>query len=283
MSAKSIVLVGGPDSGKSNYLARLWAALAGNECELFAPSPPEKIGYVEGLLEHLLQGRFAPRSGSGLEDGAHDLTITVSHRHSQGQSATLVVPDVLGELWKNVVLSSEIPQRWHDRLQQAGAALLFVRAHSKQNHSPLDWVTAQNLLAAGLGEELEAGAIPTQVALCELLRTLESTLSRQAGRPRVAVVVAAWDMLDPEARTRSPYEYLERQFPMFAGRLKDEMALDVQVFGLSILGGDVGDPEFRSNYLKKGIQEAGYVVVDKDAALDKTMDVTLPIQWLLRS
>jgi len=43
------------------------------------------------------------------------------------------------------------------------------------------------------------------VLLCELLRYLELLLADRVdgGRPRVAVVVAAWDLLDPELRAGS--------------------------------------------------------------------------------
>jgi hypothetical protein len=283
MSEQSIVLVGGPSSGKSNFLARLWGALLKQEGALIAPSPPDKIEYVESLLRHQLQGKFAPRSDLALENQNHDLTIKVAFKGTVDSPASLIVPDVLGELWKKVVVASEIPHKWFDTLRHADSALLFVRAHNEENHDPLDWATASSLLGAGLGFEGEADAVPTQVALCELIRTLELNLARARRRPRIALVVAAWDTLDPAQRDKSPFEYVASQFPLLAGRLQDDLSVDIQLFGLSIFGGDVGEAEFRDSYLKGGgLASAGYIVATNGESTYRTNDVTLPIQWLLR-
>lgn len=279
---QNIVLVGGPNSGKSNYLARLWVSLSKNEGRLLAPTPPDKIAYVEKLVQHLFQGRFAPRSDSSLDGAGNDLTVSIALRNSTPEvAATLVVPDVLGEIWKNAVEHSELPQRWHDLLASSNTALLFVRAHSEDNFEALDWVTASDLLANGLGDSKVVKEVPTQVALCELLRMFEGVLSRARGRPRVAVVVAAWDMLDPIERTSPPMCYLDGQFPLLAGRLRDALELDVRVFGLSIVGGNLKDDAFRQKLLEGGIVGNGYVVVEEMGQLAQSPDVTLPIQWLL--
>lgn len=282
MSARTVILVGGPSSGKSNFLARLWGALVKKEGALRAPSPPDRIEYVEKLLHHLLSGQFAPRSETTLEDGDHDLTIGITHTDIPEASADLVVPDVRGELWKRVVTSTEIPPKWLDIAKNTSSALLFVRAVSEENSDPLDWVTSAKLLAAGLGEIEAADEIPTQVSLCELLRFLELTLSRDDAKPKVAVVVTAWDALPPDTRKGSPMAYIQEQFPLFAGRLRDVSDIDVRVFGVSILGGDVGNAKFRDEYLNGGgLKGAGYVIVDSDDVPKAEKDITIPIQWLI--
>lgn len=283
MGHESIVLVGGPNSGKSNFLGRLWVSLSKGEGGLLAPADPDKITYVESLVAHLFQGKFAPRSSSSLEEGSHDLTINVALRNNQDVAASLVVPDVLGEIWQKAVATSELPQVWYDRLTKSSSALIFVRVHSDDNHEPLDWVTARGLLEAGLAEGRNATEIPTQVVLCELLRILEGTLDSSTGRPRVVVVVSAWDLLDLEARSAGPTSYLRKQFPLFAGRLLNESNLEVKVVGLSVLGGDVSDPAFKASIQEQGIVGKGYVVEDGVPSFQEHKDVSLPIQWLLGS
>ena len=281
--SKNIVLVGGPSSGKSNYIARLWVSLSNNEGRLLAPTTPDKIDYVEKLVSHLLAGKFAPRSDPSLEELGHDLVVDVQVRDSNPLiSASLVVPDVLGEVWKKAVANSELAQQWYDTLSETSAALLFVRAHSEDNFDALDWVTAGELLGAGLGEKAAANEIPTQVALCELLRMLENLLTKEAGRPRVAVVVAAWDSLDKTGRASPPIKYLETQFPLFAGRLRDTLDVDVRIFGLSVVGGDLSIPAFRDKLLVSGIPGNGLVVFEEDGKVVEDKDVTVPIQWLLK-
>ncbi|WP_234086911.1 hypothetical protein [Azonexus sp. R2A61] len=282
MSAHTVILVGGPNSGKSNFLARLWGALVKHEGALRAPLPPDKIEYVEKLLHHLLIGQFAPRSETTLEESEHDLAIGITHIDRNDISADLVVPDVRGELWKKVVSSSEIPPKWLEIIKGTESALLFVRALCEENCDPLDWVTAKELLASGLGENEAVDAIPTQVSLCELLRMLENTLSKANGKPKVAIIVTAWDALPPDIRTQSPLTYIQEQFPLFAGRLRDSSDVHIRTFGLSILGGDVGNAQFREQYLNGGgLKGAGYVVFEENGQIIQDKDVTHPIQWLI--
>lgn len=314
MTRRSIVLLGGPDSGKTNYIGRLWPSFKKRKGVLQAERLPDDIAYVDGAVEHLMQGSFAPRSDRNLEVGRADFTISVRNANGEGGLTELMVPDISGELWTRTVATFEISQEWLDVIHEAEGAVVFVRAHSDQIVQPLDWVTARTILqlddedeavaevlADGAGEsaverpladeeydnsvELASGpSLPTQVLLCELLRYLDLYLANRANgsRPRIAVVVAAWDLLDPGARAGGPMAYLRREFPLFAGRLADAGRLDVKLFGLSIVGGDLTDDEdFRNRFLERDITEQGWVVVEDTDGLKTDADVMLPIAWAM--
>jgi len=167
-----------------------------------------------------------------------------------------------------------------NELRRANAALLFVRVGSEQDVRPLDWVTSKNLLEK-LGNEGEQG-LPTQVMLCELIRFLEASLSkREDGQlPRLSIVVSAWDRVDTAIFAQGPEAYLEREYPLFAGRLADLEKIDVQIFGLSVVGGDLkDDPDYRKAFLESGLGEHGWVAVRDADDWRKDPDVTLPIAW----
>lgn len=322
------MLLGGPDSGKTNYIGRLWPSFKKRKGVLRAERLPDDIAYVDGAVEHLMQGSFAPRSDRNLEVGRGDFSISVRGANGEGELTDLMVPDISGELWTRMVATFEISQEWLDVLNEAVGAVVFVRALSDQIVQPLDWVTARNILRLDVGEDqavpeaaaesnnasegtAEADAVPggaeqahkaeedagdavelppsapdlpTQVLLCELLRYLDICLANRAdgGRPHVAVVVAAWDLLDPGVRARGPMAYLRREFPLFAGRLADTGRLDVRLFGLSVVGGDLADDdEFRKRFLERDISEQGWVVVESGGSLTTDDDVMLPVAWAM--
>lgn len=280
MVSTSILLVGGPDSGKSNYLARLWLALKSRRHGLRATATPENIEYIEEISAHLLHGIFVPKTEH--EDVTRDFNAQIATVDGLF-SADLSVPDVYGELWQKAVKSREIPQHWLDTMQEATCAILFVRVHSPNNFQPLDWVATQSLLR-GKKSITANRELPAQVTLIELLRFIEDTMSRQKGRkPKVAIVVTAWDLLDPEERLMAPEVYLENEFPMFAGRLEDCCSLDVKVFGCSIVGGTLKEgSEFTEEFLASDYNERGYVVLSDASGVKNIHDVTEPINWLLR-
>lgn len=275
--SRSIVLLGGPDSGKTNYIGPLWRALDQGKGALHATEQPEDITFVLEVTEHIFQGSFAPRTE--LSDMRRDFEVTVAANHG-GPTSRVIVPDISGELWRNAVIDNEISPDWMEELKQADAALLFVRVDSDQDVRPLDWVTARNMLERISNEDHQG--LPTQVMLCELIHFLEDSLTQRGdgGLPRLSVVVAAWDLVDPELFEQGPIAYLEREYPLVAGRIADLTALDVRVFGLSSLGGDLKNaPEYQQKFLDDGPDDLGWITMYDGEKWQKILDLTIPIEW----
>ena len=206
--SRSIILLGGPDSGKTNYIGPLWRALDAENGALHAAEQPDDIDFVLEITDHISAGGFAPRSEH--TDARRDFEVVVAAT-KEGPQVRIVVPDISGELWRNAVINSEIDSDWMDELKRADGALLFVRVGSDQDVRPLDWVTSRTLLERFGGEE-ELG-LPTQVMLCELIRFLEISLANRVDgkRPRLSIVVTAWDLVDPEKFRNGPLAYIERE------------------------------------------------------------------------
>lgn len=285
MSDQSILLVGGPDSGKTNYLARLWLALNSRTGALMAPENPTDITYVEQTLAHLLAGKFAPRSEFTTDEG-ESFDVPVVSTTSSSDLFHIVVPDVMGEMWKRAVVTCELPTRWMQSLNTASGALLFVRVDSKSNKEPLDWVTAATLLRdpdapEDSSENKKELTIPTQVSLCELFRFLELGLGTndENTKPRVAVLVTAWDRLDKQTSDAGPSNFLLKRYPLFSGKLVDTGRLNVRVFGISVVGGDFTDEEFAEAYQNADANDMGYVIEEDERGVHKRTDMTLPVAW----
>lgn len=284
MNLRSVILVGVPDSGKTNFLGRLWETLRNKKGKLLCPSPPNNIKYLEEVVAHLHKGNFAPRSDKAREELRKDVTLPVRMTDSNSNDVVeVVVPDVSGELWNKVVDTLEIPQEWMEELERSSGAMLFVRVHSELNINPLDWVTTRKLLRQENELPPDEDKIPTQVILSELLRFLELKLRHHAdgSKPRVAIIVSAWDLLDPETSAKGPSAFLRAQFPLFAGRIKGERKLDVRAFGVSIVGGDFLDQDFQSKYLRGDPDTAGFVVAETEEGSTIVSDITLPMAWLI--
>lgn len=279
MSA-SVVILGGPDSGKSNYIARLWSALSEKKGELVEAVQPTDIDFVLESADHLFQGQFIQRSEQ--TEDRRDFKVTVASREN-GNQAEIVIPDISGELWWRAVADLDVPPDLMEEVHKASGALLFLREGSDQNVQPLDWVTAKKYLSkAKVSEDI---GTPTQVMLCELIRFLELTLARRAdgGKPRLAVVVSAWDLVGADVFERGPMAYLEEEYPMLAGRLDDLATLDAQIFGLSVVGGNLDEEGFKKAFLEKGIDGHGWVAI-REATTDtwkRDPDLTKPVAWAI--
>lgn len=274
---RSIILLGGPDSGKSNYIGPLWRALDSKSGVLHAVKQPEDITFVLEITDHIFAGGFVPRTEHS--EARRDFEVVVAEAPG-GPEARIVIPDISGELWRSAVLENEIDLDWMNELREADGALLFIRVGSDQDVRPLDWVTSRRMLEM-LGDNDEQG-LPTQIMLCELIRFLELSLrNRDDGeRPRLSVVVTAWDLVDSGMFNKGPLDYLSREYPLLAGRLMDIQTLDIRVFGLSSVGGDLkNDPEFRQAFLMEGPDGMGWVATDDGNGWEKVSDITIPIAW----
>ena len=285
MTTASIVLMGGPDTGKTNFIGRLWLALRNGESTLRLGGTPAEIKYVEEAVGHLHRGQFAPRTDKNVAAEQSSITMPLVRRHAaEGEERLeLVVPDVSGEIWKTAVDTRELAQERMKQLEDAMGAVVFVRVLSELNVSPPDWVNSAELMQ--LQEDEDVGEMPTQVMLCEFVRFLELKLraGKNGRKSRVAVVVTAWDLLDAERAAAGPRAYLEREYPLFAGRLDDVSRFEVEFFSMSILGGDPGaDEGFRARLLDAGLESAGYVRYCSGNEIRETADVGLPIAWAIQ-
>lgn len=281
MTHRSIVLIGGPGSGKSNYIGRLWPALDSGEYALVAAEQPGDISFALDTAEHIFQGRFAPRTEQS--DARRDFEITVRNAEN-GEESKIVLPDISGELWKKAVVESEIDSEWMSELNNATGALLFVGVNSKENIHPLDWINCRKLLSRTGKPQTEG--VPTQVMLCELIRFLEIALADppDGSAPKLSLIVSAWDLVDPETFDNGPEEYVAREWPLLSGRLKDTF-LDVKIFGLSIVGGDLdADVEYREKFLEAGLAGHGWVTtLDATDKWHRDSDLTLPVAWVIEN
>lgn len=104
------------------------------------------------------------------------------------------------------------------------------------------------------------------------------------GKPRLSIVVAAWDRVDQVTFDAGPEAYIAREYPLLAGRLRNPDRLEIATFGLSVVGGDLKDDvAFRDAFLEGGLDQHGWVAVrDPGAAIwRKEPDLTLPIAWAI--
>jgi len=281
---RSVLLVGGHDAGKSNYVGRLWLGLRRGDGLLAVPEDPEQIEYVETLIAEIRQGRYAGRTDLDGEARNFEGTSLVQGGSLKGLKTRILVPDVAGELWERTSSDRELDADWIDRIERCSGALLFLRFGSKHHVPALDWVTSAELMRTPLARAVQKSQIASQIFLTDMLNLLDLHLGKRLRdvKPRVSVVVAAWDAIPPDEQAAGPFAYIQRTYPMFAGRLADRGRLDAKAFGTSITGGDLVNEAHRAEFLASDAEEEGYVVYEgRDGQMVERRDLTIPVAWAL--
>ncbi|MEZ4447895.1 MAG: hypothetical protein R3B09_00360 [Nannocystaceae bacterium] len=281
-------MIGAPDAGKSNFLFRLWLAVEGGCGSLIRDGLPSDIEYLRTGAERLLGGEFAGRTSKEVQER---VAIPIRSPDTCSQRGVLVVPDVPGEQVLAVYQDRAWGTMWEDAVSSGSSCLMFLRAGSEEIVAPLDWITCFAKLGAPVSRPEECGhgeepqKVPTQVVMVEWLQFLRRGYRATIGsqfRPRIGIVISAWDAVPCEQQSECPEAYLRENFPMLYQYVKaNESDYEVAIFGLSIVAGDLkNDAEFREAYLDGTPHESGYVVYF-DGQLNVTTDISLPVTWAL--
>jgi hypothetical protein len=286
MSAKnhSVVLVGGPDAGKTNYLGRLWIALDAETGVIAKNGLPPQVEYLRTIASALNSGAFAQRTAPGVFEST---SIPVKW-DSGASSGHLIVPDCAGEQWEKIHRERAWDSNWERAVASMAGCVLFFRGTSTHNVEPLNWSNHADVMKC-LKDAANANAgppkLPTQVVLVDWLQCLSAAFRETQAREqplRVAIVLSAWDMTPKEARDADPDDYLNAQLPLLHDVLAGNPALFCpKTFGVSITGGVLveQDTAFMAKYLKAEPNQNGYVVLANGRRVVKSSDLTLPLAW----
>lgn len=282
---RSTLLIGGRDAGKSNYLFRLWLGIADGKGLLVKDGLPDALEYLRVGSEEILQGKFAERTApTSLEI----ISIPIKSRFADDFRAHLVVPDAPGEQILKIYKSRQWSETWENHVADGCSCLFFIRADSKENIAPLDWATCFDKMGAHIDEHQQDGEpdTPTQAVLTDWLQLLRAAYTSAISgefRPRIGIIVSAWDAVPNEQRILGPADWIQANFPMLGQFIRSNGdQFEFEIFGLSIVAGDFNsDEDFKKRFSEGRPQDFGEVCYSLAGHLDTTTDVTLPVAWSL--
>lgn len=280
---RSVLLVGGPDMGKSNFLGRFWGSLykSKNGC-LRADGLPDDLEHLNSILGDLLAGNFTERTNPNEHWHCEIPIIAAGADQYRGK---LIVPDCPGEEWRRIFKNNEWSEVWENLIDHVKGCLVFVRPNSEEFRTPLDWMTCwKHFGTADVGAAL-VDETPTQVEMVFWMQCLRHAQTARSGRDlrlRIGVVVAAWDALPANDKNGTPAEYLQANLPLLHQFMAtNTRAYEFAAFGTS-LGGDLKfDEEFKKEYQKGDPLAFGYVIHDLRGIREQSTDHTLPVAWAM--
>jgi hypothetical protein len=287
---RSVLLIGVQDSGKTNFLSRLWLRLDAGDGILAKAALPSDLDYLKAGADHLLKGEFAPHTPHDVHDKSEiPVKSTSAGREFLG---TLVVPDLPGEQILSVFRNRQWSNEWENRIGSGCGCLLFVRVDSEELIAPLDWLNCPShfggpmATASPATDNHDEVKPPTQVVLVDWLQFLRKAFTEKVKgsyRPRVGIVVAAWDRAPEDQKKAGPEMWIKANLPLlFQFIQSNEEDFEFAYFGVSVTSGDVeADPDFKEAYLNGDPRTAGEVVHGFSETLENSKDMTLPVAWAL--
>lgn len=279
---RNVLFIGGPYSGKSNYLFRSWIAIEREQGRILKDGLPAELDYLNAGALELLEGRFAPHTSR--DTGGSICRIPISIRERPESTSEIVIPDVSGELWTDLYDKRQWPTAWDALLEPSTGYLLFLQAGSPYEVPSLDWLTCERYFNDRSHAKPQPET-PTQVVLVDWLQIVRYLLDHKIGAsvtPRLSIVITAWDRVIAQ-RGGAPADYLASQYPMLSDFLASgNHRFNVRVFGVSVAAGELDkDPTYKEKYLSENPAKEGYSVSEISQGRMKRSDVLSPLYWAL--
>jgi len=268
---KSILLIGESDVGKSHYGGQLLKRLMQEDGQLRMNGAASNLEPFEAVMACLDAGISADHTPITTYHESHWPIVD-----NEEQEADLIWPDYGGEQIQNIVDERQLPQDWLNRITHSSAWLLLIRL---QKIRADDDVFSRPLesLKGRVTKAWDAG-LSDQARLIELMQVLIyiwSTANERSARfPPLVVLLTCWDEMESPGK---PIDELRKRLPMFADFVASNWE-KASVLGLSALGRALDKETPDEEYIAKGAERFGYVVLEDGRDIG---DLTHPIRRLI--
>jgi hypothetical protein len=292
--SRSFAVLGLPHAGKSVWLGRVWHAVNQERRQLRKRGAIADLEPLRILGDPLEEGRFPDRTS---REAPPSFVAPLRWMGPPAEDLDLHVADYNGEelnaIWRRDTRAWS--EDW-DKRANADGLVVVVRADRVRRS-----LSSRVVVPAARGDDRarrlfpdaqpdfdapsDLGSAPTAVELVELLQMIRHVRGLSPGQIpngwRLAIVLSAWDAIDPALQELGPRNFLRHEL----GLLDDLLATnfetrDVRVFGLSAVGGDLGDKRYLRTFEAGEVDDHGWLCWDADGVRTHR-DITLPIGWLL--
>lgn len=277
MKDHTILVLGGPKSGKTHYGAQLAIRLKKETGAVKFYEQPENLSLFEEPMECLGRGRLAKHTPVAV---SKDVVLPIEL--ANGNRARVVWPDYGGEQVQQMFRTRITSLDWNERAAAAEGWLLMVRpelfrATRDLLHRPLKDFEPKGGVSSPLPDWLP------EAALVEMLQML--LFARRSGRelristPRLVIAITCWDESQTVEDITTPHDELKRLTPMLANFVNGLWeSSSLTVVGVSALGKTLSATDDDEDFVDRGPHRQGFVVLPDGT---ETEDLTWPLSKLL--
>ena len=266
-----ILMIGESGVGKTHYGGQLLKRLMREDGSIGMNGAATNLEPFEAVMARLDAGLLADHTSTAVY---HESRWPIADH--AGRQGNLIWPDYGGEQIMEIINERRLPRAWLDRIAQSSAWLLLIRPQKTRADDDV-FSRPLTCLKASRGEPGLAG-VSDQARLVELLQMLvygrSTSPTGQARLPKLVVLLTCWDELKDPGR---PIDVLHERLPMFCDFLESNWEKWLAV-GVSALGRALDKREPDQEYISRGSEEFGYVVLEDGR---QSEDLTLPIKELL--
>lgn len=255
MQTKEIFLAGMPGSGKTAYIGSTWNMIAEGsiptKLSKKVGSMPEDYNKIDEISKQLLSYSDLKRTKE-VESEALKITLC----DSQGNDVYVDIPDLAGEIFRDLVKDRRLKKEIVTRLIHADCILFFIYYKNMSDEKRISILDnnredddSSNLYNVEISKNREAN----QSEIVELLQAILEFLEDSSLIVNIRFVLSAWDMVEKEYGSDiNPEQFLKKKFPLLYQYIITNCdRMNAEFWGISAIGGNLNDPEDVSRLQKE--------------------------------
>lgn len=278
MATPNLVIIGGPNSGKTHYAGQLYGRLRRRPgvLKLRPDATPGDLTTLEEVLGTIENGLAAEHTSA---DTWAEIQLPLVDE--TGRYIDLNWPDYGGEQTRAVTTDRTVPERWRQNIVDADGWLIMLRLKSETTyHDALREITER--AGQTTSSTARSGSWDANARWVELLQILLHVAGRglveKLQKPQLTVLLSCYDEL--ETKGLSPRDVLHQKLPLLASFIATNWHPEgVQIWGLSALGQPLDRTNRNDKFIDEGPEFQGWVVAPDGGEQDP--DLTRPLAWML--
>ncbi|WP_082930849.1 hypothetical protein [Shewanella woodyi] len=279
MKNSELLLLGGPNSGKTHYAGQLFGRLKRRPGALKIRTGDGATVNLSALEDVLIK----LEDGNAAEHTSFDQYSEILFPLVDGNNAAIDLywPDYGGEQLPQIFKQREITADWRKRLQGSEGWLLFIRLSGEKTYP--DALSKLATIPTSTPEEPTRPDIwDANVYWIELLQMLchvaGISLISKDEKPPLTVILSCFDEIIEEEKI--PSEALKKKLPLFHSFLQTNWSEEMtSIWGVSSLGKALTPESSDDDFIDDGPEYQGWVIAPDQA--EKSHDLTAPLSWIL--
>lgn len=276
MNKPKVLILGGPNSGKTHYVGQLYGRLKrlpSTKLKIRSiDSSSTDLTFMEGVLTSLENGNSTDHTPT--EQYAEIIFPLIDENENEFE---LKWPDYGGEQIRQILKERCISGDWRTRLQSANGWMIFIRLSNEVTYPfSLEKIEAIDK-ESKRPEEWDANAkwIELIQIFCHVAGIGITTKDK---KPPIAVILSCFDELWEEEKT--PEKIFVERLPLLHTFFCSNWDVgNISIWGLSSLGKNLSHDSCDDSFTDKGPEYQGWVIPPNSTT--KNSDLTLPLFWLL--
>ena len=272
----NILIIGGPNTGKTHFGAQLYERINSSrfEFKIDTSNRPSDLSIFQDAINNLYNGKRVAHTETGANRSI-ELIIT----DEKNSKVKVAFPDYAGEQINSIVDNRKVDDLWQEYIEKSTSWVLFIRLNEM---NPLEDIVNKGIPSPEEIQKRNSQPPPVRISdaafYVELLQTLVyikglSTFS-PISQPNLTVVLSCWDELEiPDDQV--PLTLLQDRLPMLFDFLNNNWHNEsLSVIGLSSTERSLTD-EPDDEFIDKEPINFGYYITKKG---DLKRDLTLSIK-----